>query len=99
ADDPGRVARGRRDRGDGDRRRVRGEHGPRGDLGERREQLALDLKRLGRRLDDELATGEVLERARALEPLARRGRLVGAPAPALGAAVEVLRDALERALN
>ena len=66
---------------------------------ERPEQLALDLERLGRGLDDELAAGEVLERGRALQPRARRGRLLGAPAPALGAAVEVLRDALERALD
>ena len=63
----GSAAAGR-DRGDRDRRRVRGEHGRGRDLRERPEQLALDLERLGRGLDDELAAGEVLERGRALEP-------------------------------
>ena len=64
---------------------------------ERREQLALELERLGRGLDDELAGGEVLERVRrASSARARRRGLLGAPAPALGAAVEVLRDAARR---
>jgi hypothetical protein len=94
-----RVGRRRRDRRDRDRRRVRREDRLGRDLRQPAEQLALDLERLGRRLDDELALREVRQLARRLEALSRPRGVLRAPAPALRSALELLRDPLERALE
>ena len=50
-----------RDRGDRDRRGVRGQHGAGRDRAQRGEQLALELEALGRRLDDQAAVGQPAE--------------------------------------
>ena len=92
------MRRGGRDRRDRQRGGVRREYAARlDDPGQPLVELVLELQRLGSRLDDELAARQVLEALRRLEPLARRGRLLGRPPPPLNAALELALDALDPA--
>ena len=86
----------RRDLGDAQRRRVGGEHAVLAhDRASSREQLALELERLRRRLDHDVGVGQRAERRRRLE---RPGRARLEPA-LLDLALEPLGDAGQPALE
>ena len=99
-DDPGGV-RGRvGERSDQQRRGIGCEDAVAGhDGAQALEQRALDLEALGRRLDHELARRQVFERRRRLEPCLRLLGLLGSQSAAADAAIEVLSDSLQTALE
>ena len=74
ADDALRAGHAGGDLGHAQRRRVRGEHAVvADDLGDAPEQLALELERLRRRLDDDVGAGELVELLGRLDHAGRAG--------------------------
>ena len=80
-------------RRDEDRGGVRGDHDvAAADLRQPAEQLALQIRPLGRGLDHELRVAQLGELARGPQPFPGGARVVLAPAPALGALAQALLD-------